>query len=34
MILTATPCKEVAQMLTPATSKWGLNKEAQAACLG
>ena len=33
MRLTATPSGEVAQMLTSATSKWGLNKEARAALL-
>ena len=31
--LTATPSREVAQMLTSATSKHGLNREAQAALL-
>ena len=29
----ATPSREVAQMLTSATSKWGLNKEAWTALL-
>ena len=33
-LLTATPSGEVAQMLTSTTSKWGLNREAWAACLG
>ena len=33
MHLTATPSGEVAQMLTFATSKWGLNREVQAALL-
>ena len=32
--LTATPSGEVAQMLGSATSKRGLDREAQAACLG
>ena len=32
MRLTATPSKEVAQMLTSTTSKQGLDKEVQAAC--
>ena len=32
MRLTATP-SEVTQMLTSATSKWGLNREVQAALL-
>ena len=32
--LTATPSKEVAQMLTSATSEQGLHKEARAASLG
>ena len=34
MCLTRTPSREVAQMLMSATSKWGLDGEAQAACLG
>ena len=34
MCLTATPSREVAQMLASATSKRGLNREAQAALLG
>ena len=33
MHLTATPSKEVAQTLASTTSKWGLNREAQAALL-
>ena len=33
MCLTATPRREVAQMLASTTSKWGLNREAQAALL-
>ena len=33
MRLTATPSGEVVQTLTSATSKWGLNREAQAALL-
>ena len=33
MCLTRTPSREVAQMLMSATSKWGLNREAQAALL-
>ena len=33
MHLTATPSGKVAQMLTSATSKWGLNREAWAALL-
>ena len=32
--LTTTPSREVAQMLTSAISKQGLNREARAACLG
>ena len=32
--LTATPSREVAQMLTSASSEQGLNREARAACLG
>ena len=31
--LTTTPSGELAQMLVPASSKWGLNREAQAALL-
>ena len=31
--LTATPSGEVAQMLTSANSKWGLNRKAWAALL-
>ena len=34
MLLTATPCREVAQMLASGTSQWGLNREVWAACLG
>ena len=34
MCLTTTPSREVAQMLVSGTSKWGLDGEAQAACLG
>ena len=33
MHLTATPSGEVAQTLASATSKWGLNREVQAALL-
>ena len=33
MRLMATPSREVTQMLTPATSKRGLNREAHAALL-
>ena len=33
MQLTTTPSGEVAQMLASATSKWGLNREVQAALL-
>ena len=33
MCLMATPSREVAQTLASATSKWGLNREAQAALL-
>ena len=33
MCLTTTPSEEVAQTLTSATSKWGLNREAQVALL-
>ena len=33
MCLSATPSGEVAQMLTSTTSKWGLNREVQAALL-
>ena len=32
--ITATPSKEVAQMLASATSEQGLDREARAACLG
>ena len=32
MLLTATPGREVAQMLASATSKRGLNREDWAAC--
>ena len=32
--VTATPSKEVAQMLASATSEQGLDREARAACLG
>ena len=32
--LTSTPSREVAQMLTSASSEQGLNREARAACLG
>ena len=32
--LTATPNREVAQMLTSTTSEQGLDKEVQAVCLG
>ena len=31
--LTATISREVAQMLVSATSKWGMNREVQAALL-
>ena len=31
--LTTTPSRELAQTLTSATSKWGLNREAQATLL-
>ena len=34
MRLAATPSGEVAQTLTSASSKQGLNREARAACLG
>ena len=34
MHLTATPSGVAAQMLPSASSEWGLNREAQAACLG
>ena len=33
MHLTPTPSGEVAQTLTPTTSKWGLNRKALAALL-
>ena len=33
MCLTATPSGEAAQTLTSATSKWGLDREVQAALL-
>ena len=33
MPLTATPSREVVQMLASATSKWGLNREVWAALL-
>ena len=33
MCLTATPSSEVAETLTSATSKWGLNREAWATLL-
>ena len=33
MRLTTTPSREVAQTLASPTSKWGLNREAQAALL-
>ena len=33
MCLTTTPSREVAQMLTSATSKQGLNREVRAALL-
>ena len=33
MLLTATPSREVAQMLASTISKWGLNREVQAALL-
>ena len=33
MHLTTTPSREVAQMLTSTTSKWGLNREAWDALL-
>ena len=33
MCLTTTPSGEVAQALVSPTSKWGLNREAQAAML-
>ena len=33
MCLTATPRREVAQMLASTTSKWGLNREGWAALL-
>ena len=33
MCLTATPSGAAAQMLTSITSKWGLDREAQAAVL-
>ena len=33
MCLTAIPSREVAQMLTSTTSKWGLNREAWDALL-
>ena len=33
MHLTATPSREVAQMLVSTTSKWRVNREAQAALL-
>ena len=32
--LTATPNREVAQMLTSTTSEQGLDREVQAVCLG
>ena len=32
--LTTTVSGEVAQMLMSATSEWGLDREARAACLG
>ena len=34
MHLTTTASREVAQILTSVTSKWGLDREAWAACLG
>ena len=34
MHLTATPSREVAQMLVLATSNWGLDREARVAWLG
>ena len=33
MDLTTTPSRELAQTLTSATSKWGLNREARATLL-
>ena len=32
--LTTTPSGEIAQKLVSATSKWGLKREVQVACLG
>ena len=32
--LTTTPSGEIAQTLASASSEWGLNREAWAACLG
>ena len=32
--LTATPSREIAQMLASATSEQGLDRKARAACLG
>ena len=34
MLLTTIASREVAQMLASATSKWGLDREVRAACLG
>ena len=34
MCLTATPSREVAQMIASATSKPGLDRETRVACLG